>query len=122
MRTKNQASRDRLYAVLAREGTLGAATLATRVGVSVATLHRLLAEAGSHVVVAGRARRARYALRRPLRGNLADLQLLEIDDLPVAQSSGQNDAAMCRRRQVPSLSCAVFHYFVALHIPWYSCF
>lgn len=79
MRTKNQASRDRLYAVLAREGTLGAATLATRVGVSVATLHRLLAEAGSHVVVAGRARRARYALRRPLRGNLADLPLLEID-------------------------------------------
>jgi hypothetical protein len=79
MRTKNQATRDRLYAVLAREGTLGAATLAARVGVSVATLHRLLAEAGGHVVAAGRARRARYALRRPLRGNLAGLPLLEVD-------------------------------------------
>ncbi len=49
------------------------------------------------------------------------LQLLEIYDLAVAQSSGQSDAAICRRRQVPFLSCAVFLNFVALHFPRYTC-
>ncbi|MFO1319216.1 MAG: HipA domain-containing protein [Burkholderiales bacterium] len=46
---------------------------------SVPTLHRILAEAGPHVLTAGKARRARYALRRPLRGAAADLTVYEID-------------------------------------------
>ncbi len=79
MRPKNQAARDRLNTVLARRAAVSAAELAERLGVSVPTLHRLLQEAGAEVVVTGRARRTRYALRRPLRGDLAELPLYEVD-------------------------------------------
>ena len=79
MRPRNQVSRDRLYTVLARRSPISAAALADEVGASVPTLHRILAEAGPHVLTAGKARRARYALRRPLRGAAADLTVYEID-------------------------------------------
>ncbi len=39
--------------------------LAVQLGVSVPTLHRLLQEQAAHIVSAGKARRTRYALRRP---------------------------------------------------------
>lgn len=79
MRPRNQAARDRLRAVLARRSAISAADLAERLAVSVPTLHRLLQEAGDDVVVTGRARRTRYALRRPLRGDPAALPLYEVD-------------------------------------------
>lgn len=56
-----------------------AAELADAVGVSVATLHRLLGELDDQVLSVGKARRARYALRRPLRGDASDLPLYEVD-------------------------------------------
>ncbi len=79
MRPKNQAARDQLHAVLARRAGRSAADLAALLQVSVATLHRLLHETEGAVVVTGRARRTRYALRHPLRGDAAKLPLYEID-------------------------------------------
>ncbi|MES2888765.1 MAG: type II toxin-antitoxin system HipA family toxin YjjJ [Pseudomonadota bacterium] len=79
MRPKNLLARDRLAAVLARQPASSAAALAEAVGVSVPTLHRLLQELGGAVIVGGQARRARYALRRPLRGEPGELPLYRID-------------------------------------------
>ena len=79
MRPRNQAARNQLTTVLARRAAVGASDLAVQVGVSVATLHRLLHELGSTVVAMGKARRARYALRRSLRGDIAELPVYEVD-------------------------------------------
>jgi hypothetical protein len=79
MRTRNEAARDQLATILARRPMASAAELAEAVGVSVPTLHRLLAEMDGQVIASGKARRARYAMRRPLRGSLADLPLYEVD-------------------------------------------
>ena len=79
MRPRNQAARNQLTTILARRAAVGAAGLAEQAGVSVATLHRLLQELGGAVVAMGKARRARYALRRPLRGDAAELPVYEVD-------------------------------------------
>jgi hypothetical protein len=64
---------------MARGAAVAAAELATAVGVSVPTLHRLLQEIADQVVSTGKARRTRYALRRGLRGDTADLPVYEVD-------------------------------------------
>ena len=79
MRPRNQAARDQLTAVLARRAAVSASELAEQLGVSVPTLHRLLKEIEGRVVVTGNARRTRYALRRPLRGDSGELPLYEVD-------------------------------------------
>ena len=79
MRPRNQAARDQLIAVLARRAAVSANDLAEQLGVSVPTLHRLLKEIEGRAVVTGQARRTRYALRRPLRGDAAKLPLYEVD-------------------------------------------
>lgn len=79
MRTRNEAARDQLATILARRPMASAAELAEAVGVSVPTLHRLLREIEDKVVTSGKARRARYAMRRPLRGDFSDLPLYEVD-------------------------------------------
>lgn len=58
---------------------VSARELAAALGVSVPTLHRMLAELGSRVLAAGKARRVRYALRRPLRGVEAELPVYRVD-------------------------------------------
>ncbi|MDM0021354.1 type II toxin-antitoxin system HipA family toxin YjjJ [Variovorax saccharolyticus] len=70
---------DQLATVLARQPMASAADLARSLGVSVPTLHRMLQALGHRIVSGGKARRARYALRRPLRGVLSDLPLYEVD-------------------------------------------
>ena len=80
MTTKHQLARDRLRTVLARRAAVRAADLAKELGVSVPTLHRLLQESPEPILVAGKARRTRYALRRPLRGDTADLPLYAVDE------------------------------------------
>ncbi len=80
MRPRNQLARDQLLAVLGRHSAVSAPALAEALQVSGPTLHRLLQEAQGQVVVAGRARRTRYALRRAVRGELADLPLYEVDE------------------------------------------
>jgi len=79
MRPRNQAARDQLEAVLARHPAATATDLAVALGVSGPTLHRLLQEIEARVVVTGKARRTRYALRRPIRGLTGDLPLYEVD-------------------------------------------
>ena len=79
MRPRNQAARDQLIAVLARRAAVSANDLAEQLGVSVPTLHRLLKETEGRAVVTGQARRTRYALRRPLRGDAAELPLYEVN-------------------------------------------
>lgn len=69
-----------LLLALARQTPASAAGLAQAVGVSVPTVHRLLRQLPEgQLLAAGRARRARYALRRPVRGVLGDLPVYEID-------------------------------------------
>ena len=79
MRPPNQAARNQLTTVLGRRAGVSAADLAGPLGVSIPTLHRLLHEQAGRVLAAGAARRRRYALRRPLRGELAELPLYEVD-------------------------------------------
>jgi hypothetical protein len=79
MRPRNQSARDQLRSVLARSAPVAAADLAAQLGVSVATLHRLLQEIEGEVIATGKARRSRYGLRRALRGDMGALPLYEID-------------------------------------------
>jgi hypothetical protein len=79
MRPRNQSARDQLRSVLARSAPVAAADLAAQIGVSVATLHRLLQEIETEVIATGKARRTRYGQRRALRGDLGALPLYEVD-------------------------------------------
>ncbi|MEX8520910.1 MAG: type II toxin-antitoxin system HipA family toxin YjjJ [Leptothrix sp. (in: b-proteobacteria)] len=79
MRPRNQIARDQLLSLLGRLGPVSATLLAEQLGVSVATLHRLLDECRPQIVTCGRARRTRHAVRRALRGEQTDLPLYEID-------------------------------------------
>ena len=80
MRPRNHSARDQLAVVLARRAAVRAADLAEQLDVSVPTLHRLLREQGDTIVATGKARRTRYALRRPLRGDMTELPLYAVDD------------------------------------------
>ena len=88
MRLADTASRDRLPSLMARLGPANATTLATELGVSVATLHRLLQERAGDVVAAGQARRSRHALRRRLRDGSSALPLAAIDAQGRAHDAG----------------------------------
>ena len=79
MRPKNHAALNQLTTVLASRAAVSATALADHLGVSVPTLHRLLQELHGRILVTGKARRTRYGLRRPLRGEVAGLPLYEID-------------------------------------------
>lgn len=73
-------SLEALRTALARQAPVRAADLARGLGVSVATLHRYLARLPpGELLAAGQARRARYGLRRALRGVVADLPVYAID-------------------------------------------
>lgn len=80
MPTRNQQARERLNHVLSREAGISAAELASTLNISLATLHRLLNERLSSILITGKARRTRYALRRPLRGTLTDIPVYQIDE------------------------------------------
>jgi hypothetical protein len=80
MRKLNQTARDQLVPLLGRMPRASAPVLAAALRVSVPFLHKMLAELpASQVVFAGRTRRTRYALRRPLRGDLSEIPLYRID-------------------------------------------
>jgi predicted transcriptional regulator len=80
MANKHQQVRERLAHILARQAGIKANELAKHLGVSLATLHRILAETKPSILVTGKARRTRYALRRPLRGVLQDIPVYQIDE------------------------------------------
>ncbi|MDF1484015.1 type II toxin-antitoxin system HipA family toxin YjjJ [Ramlibacter sp. H39-3-26] len=74
-------SQSLLLSALARLAPASAAGLAQALGVSVPTLHRMLqALPPGQLVAAGRARRARYALRRPVHGVAAPLPVYAVDE------------------------------------------
>jgi hypothetical protein len=79
MRPRNQTARDQLATALSRRAAAGAADLTKLLGVSAPTLNRLLRELEGAVITTGKARRTRYALRRPLRGDLNELPLYAVD-------------------------------------------
>ena len=79
MRPKHQPPRDSLRAVLARQAGVSAPELAAQLGVSIPTLHRMLGEVEGTIVITGRARRTRYALRKGVRADMAEIPLYEID-------------------------------------------
>lgn len=80
MRTPNFISRDHLQRVLRATPRRSTTELAHWLDVTPQTVRRLLTELPEHTVLsAGQTRRARYALRRPLRGSSEDLPLYAID-------------------------------------------
>jgi hypothetical protein len=80
MRTPNPISRDRLLQALRAMPRRSTTELAQQLHVTSQTVRRLLAELPEHALLAaGQTRRARYALRRPLRGTQDDLPLYGID-------------------------------------------
>jgi hypothetical protein len=89
MRTRSELPRAQLRAALARRAALSAPVLAQELGVSLPTVHRMLQEIAGEVVVSGKARRCRYALRQAVRGSLAELPLYEVDANGRAESVGQ---------------------------------
>jgi hypothetical protein len=88
MRPHHGAARKQLTAALSRRSGASAAHLAEQLGVSLPTLHRMLAEAGDAVVSAGAARRTRYALRRAWRGQTAPWPVYAVDALGRAEHIG----------------------------------
>ncbi len=79
MRTKQQLAQERLASVLGRRSAVRAADLALELEISVPTLHRLLAASPLPILVAGKARRTRYALRRVVRGDSGEYPLYAVD-------------------------------------------
>ena len=82
------ATPERLRAALAR-GHASANELSAALQTSVPTLHRLLNRLGDVTVTAGKARRARYALVRSLRGGVTSLPVYAVDMAGQAHPSGQ---------------------------------
>ncbi len=88
MRPRNEAARSQLTTALSRRAAASASDLAVQLGVSVPTLHRLLRELGSAVIATGAARRTRYALRRPVRGDASALPVYAVDATGRAEHIG----------------------------------
>jgi HipA-like C-terminal domain len=87
MRTANPQIRERLLQLLRTAPRRSTTDLARQLGLTPQSVRRLLAELPEHSVLsAGQTRRARYALRRSLRGLDTDLPLYAIDSTGQAQS------------------------------------
>ncbi|RYF62228.1 MAG: phosphatidylinositol kinase, partial [Comamonadaceae bacterium] len=80
MPTPRVSSPDTLRDQLARQAAVSAPELAAALGISVPTVHRLLAQLPADALLtAGKARRTRYALARPLRGGPAAHSVSAVD-------------------------------------------
>lgn len=80
MPIKNPHLKEQLIQLLARQAGVKAPDLAKQLGISPATLHRHLQANISSILASGKARRTRYALRRPLRGSIVEVPVYQIDD------------------------------------------
>lgn len=84
------ASVDQLQRLLAQRPVASAAELAQALGISVPTVHRLLAKLpAEQLLSAGKARRARYALARPVRGLAATQPVYRVDPEGRMHSAGR---------------------------------
>ena len=72
--------RQRLRAFLAMNGPASRQALLRALGLATRTVTRMLAELGDEVLAMGATRQRRFALRRPLRGELLDEPLYAIDE------------------------------------------
>lgn len=88
MRPRLLVPRERLLSVLRRLGPSHASALESALGVPRTTLLRLLAEQADSLVMAGAARRRRYAARRSLRGDGLGLPVYRIDPQGEAHAAG----------------------------------
>ncbi|MCB5189986.1 type II toxin-antitoxin system HipA family toxin YjjJ [Methylobacillus arboreus] len=79
MRPINTSARTLLEHELKRRGKSDAISLAKESGVSVPSVHRIIRERGDAIVRVGTTRNTRYALRRPLRGQLAPIPVYAVD-------------------------------------------
>ena len=80
MRPKNEAARERLDSIMLRSGLASAISLSDKLGVSVATLHRMLHERGDQIVRLGSTKQARFALRRIVRGKRTPIPVYLINE------------------------------------------
>ncbi len=80
MRPANQVARARLLQEIQRATPARAADVAARLGVGLATLHRMLKERPAEVFAVGSSANRRYAVRRPLRGQRAPLPVYFVDE------------------------------------------
>lgn len=78
MTTKQQRAGERLARVLGRQAAVRAADLARELGVSLPTFHRMLHESAEPILITGKARRTRYALRRRVRGDTGEYPLYAV--------------------------------------------
>jgi hypothetical protein len=86
MRTPNAIIRERLLQALRAAPRRSSTELARELGITAQSIRRLLGELPERSVLsAGQTRRARYALRRPLRSTMEDLPLYAIDAAGQAQ-------------------------------------
>lgn len=79
MRPRLQNARDLLAVILSRKGPMTVPELAAALDVSGPTVLRMLREVPGHVVVAGQARRRRYAWQRALPDGRSGLSLYQVD-------------------------------------------
>jgi HipA-like C-terminal domain len=93
--------------VLRSRGRLRGGELARALGVSRATLMRLVRTAGEALVVRGQARRTTYATRRPLRGSMLPLPIYR------AGADGNVHEAACLELVHPAFATAV-----TIRSPW----
>lgn len=91
MRPKNEAARERLDSVMLRSGLVSAISLSDKLGVSVATMHRILHERGGQIVRLGSTKQARFALRRLVRGKRAPIPVYLINEHGQGVSCGMLD-------------------------------
>ncbi|HEY2929405.1 type II toxin-antitoxin system HipA family toxin YjjJ [Piscinibacter sp.] len=88
MRPRNLPARQELVSLL-RRGPLSAPDISQALKVSPRTALRLIDELGPLAFRAGAASRRRYALRRPLRGDVGPLRLFTVDPAGKVSDSGE---------------------------------
>lgn len=91
MRPKNEAARERLDSIMLRSGLASAISLSDKLGVSVATLHRMLHERGNQIVRLGSTKQARFALRRIVRSKRASIPVYLINEQGQGVNCGMLD-------------------------------
>lgn len=87
------APAEQLIDALRNRPNLPAADLTRHLGVSRATLSRLVRAAGPRILSIGRARRRSYAARRTLRGDAAPLPIFRIDEKGASEQVAELDLA-----------------------------
>ena len=91
MRPKNAAARERLNSVLLQTGLTSAINLSEKLNVSIPTLHRILHERGDQIIRLGATKKARFALRRSLRGKKEAIPVYMINELGQGFNVGNLD-------------------------------